>query len=149
MNKKENLLVDMQKSIDDLLITTENLSHEAFESKIITGTWATREILCHVAAWDRVFCEMSKALLDDEPLPPLPDFDEFNAQEVKKRETATRDEIVEEVKRNRALYIRFISRVPLDQLQDSRGQDCTLEGLARDIISHDTYHLNQIRERLH
>ena len=148
MNKKEALLEDMQRSIDDLLSATENLSNDAFGSKIITGTWTSREILCHVAAWDRVFCEMSKALLDGTPLPPLPDFDTFNAQEVKKRESLTRDEILKEVKKNRAHYIRFIGDVPADQLQDARGQDFTIEGLARDIISHDAYHLHQIRDQL-
>ncbi|MBU7033032.1 MAG: DinB family protein [Theionarchaea archaeon] len=149
MNKKETLLEDMQRSIDDLLSVTENLSTDAFESRIITGTWTSREILCHVAAWDCVFCEMSKALLDGAPVSLLPEFDAFNAQEVKKRESLTRDEILREVKKNRALYIRFIGEVPPDQLQDARGQDFTIEGLARDIISHDVYHLHQIRDKLH
>lgn len=148
MEKKTSLVTDMHSSIDDLLASIEKYPDETFNSYTVTGTWAAREIFCHVAAWDQVFLAMSTAHLNDEPIPPLPDFDAFNAQEVEKRKGMTRKEIIMEVRKNRAHYIDFISGLVPDQLQDTKGFTFTIEGLARDIISHDQYHLNQIENAL-
>jgi uncharacterized damage-inducible protein DinB len=148
MDTPKSLTQDMKRSMDEVLAAIENLSDEAFNSQLITGRWACREILCHMAAWDCEFLEMSRALLDDRPIPQLPDFDTFNEKEVKSREHMSRKEIVMEVKGNRERYVDFISQLSPDQLQDAKGHRFTIEGLARDIISHDQYHLNQIENQL-
>jgi uncharacterized damage-inducible protein DinB len=148
MNYPKSLTDDMKTSMNEVLASVEHISDKAFNSQVITGRWALREILCHMAAWDCVFMEMSQTLLEDRSIPQLPDFDTFNDKEVKKREHMTRKDIVLEVKKNRAQYIDFVSQLSSDQLQDTKGQRFTIEGLARDIISHDRYHLNQIKNRL-
>lgn len=143
MMQKERLIKEMEVSIEHLVGETEDLTDEAFEHERITGVWATREILCHVAAWDLQFIEMSKSLLKGDRF-QFPDFDTFNAREVEKRKTLSRKEITNEVRKNRALYTTFISAFTEEELSAPRGGRTTVGGLAEDIMSHDKYHLEQI-----
>ena len=142
--KKEELLHEMEASINQLIQKTEHLSEEEFESIHMTGTWTAKEILSHVAAWDLVFMDVSRNLLEGRPPESLPDFDTFNAREVSKRSTLTRDEIIHEVKQNRETYKEFLAGLTPEQLFTSTSM-VTVGGLAEDIISHDRHHLQQIR----
>lgn len=61
--KKEELIKEMETSIQELIRETEKLSNEAFEIQPITGAWTAKEILSHVAAWDLIFVNLSTIIL--------------------------------------------------------------------------------------
>jgi uncharacterized damage-inducible protein DinB len=142
--KKEELLHEMEASINQLIHEAEHLSEEEFESMHMTGTWTAKEILSHVAAWDLVFMDVSRKLLEGRPPKSLPDFDTFNAREVSKRSSLTRDEIIHEVRQNRKTYEEFLAGLTPEQLFGSTYM-FTIGGLAEEIMSHDRHHLQQIR----
>lgn len=145
--KKEELLQKMETSIEELIGDIEQVSEEEFEQQPITGTWAAKEILSHVAAWDVVYVELSKKLLKNGLLPKLPDFDTFNRGEVAKRSRLTREEIINEVRKNRKAYTEFLAGLTEEQLQEVK-YNLSVEQLATNIMSHDRYHLQQIRARI-
>ncbi|MBU7033968.1 MAG: DinB family protein [Theionarchaea archaeon] len=142
MNQKEALLIEMKVSIQNLLKAAQSI--EKFESTVVTGTWTAREILSHVAAWDLFFADMSKRMVKGEPLPEWPDFDEFNKEAVLERKNKTKDQLVEEVRRARDIYVRFIEEQPGELIFNSRGYEFTVGSLAKDIIGHDNHHLKQL-----
>jgi hypothetical protein len=144
--EKETLLKEMEASIEDVIQEVYNLSEEEFETHVITGTWTAKEILSHIAAWDLEFINMSKKIIKGEHIPKFSDFDTFNAREVTKRRTLTRDEIIGEVKKNRKTYIGFLVGMSAEKLTEPK-KAFTIESLARDIMSHDRYHVQQIRLR--
>lgn len=143
---KDALIKDMETSIEEVIQEIETLTEQAFETHIITGMWTAKEILSHMAAWDLIFTDMSKKMVNGEPLPEKPDFDSLNAQEVEKRQHLTRADIVTEFRKNRKAYINYIASLTEDQLTD-RKYPFTLMSLAANIVSHDRHHLQQIRAR--
>jgi hypothetical protein len=144
MNRKL-LLEEMEVSIEELIQEAENLSEEEFETLQITGVWTAKEILSHMAAWDLFFLDVSGRLVTGKQLPEWPDFDTFNAREVSQRHNLDRDEIIDEVRRNRKAYIDFIATLSGQQL--NTGSNFTVKTLAEDIMSHDEHHLQQMKAK--
>ncbi|MBU7047127.1 MAG: DinB family protein [Theionarchaea archaeon] len=142
---ENTLLKEMEASIEDVIHEVQNLSEEEFENRVITGTWTTKEILSHIAAWDLEFMNLSKKIIKGERIPKFNNFDAFNSREVTKRRTLTRDEIIDEVRKNRKAYVSFLVVMSPEQLKDPK-KAFTIERLAREIISHDQYHVQQIRQ---
>jgi hypothetical protein len=143
--KKEELIKEMETSIQKLIRETEKLSREVFETQPITGAWTAKEILSHVAAWDLIFVDLSTKILKGEPLPERPDFDIINAEQVSKRRNLDRTKIIGEVNKNRKIYTDFVAALTEKQLYEPNEQNITIEDLARNIISHDRHHLQQIK----
>ncbi len=136
----------METSIEKVIQEIEPFTEQVFETHIITGTWTAKEILSHIAAWDLIFIDMSKKMVNGEPLPERPDFDAINAQEVEKRHNLTRADIVTEVRKNRKAYTDYLASLTEEQLND-KAYPFTLMSLAANIVSHDRHHLQQIRTR--
>jgi hypothetical protein len=142
MDQKEALLTEMKASIEDLLEAAQAV--KGFESTPVTGTWTAREVLSHVAAWDLFFTDMSRKMVKGEPLPEWPDFDEFNKRAVSERRNKTKEQLIEEVRKTRGTYIKFIQEKPGEEIFNSRGYEFTVASLARDIMGHDRHHLKQL-----
>ena len=143
----ENMLLkEMEASIEDVIHEVQTLSEEEFENHVITGTWTTKEILSHIAAWDLEFINLSKKIIEGERIPKFNNFDAFNSREVARRRMLTRNEIIDEVRKNRKAYMEFLVGMSPEQLKEP-NKAFTIEQLARDIISHDQYHVQQIRQR--
>ncbi|MBU7024688.1 MAG: DinB family protein [Theionarchaea archaeon] len=143
MDQKEALLTEMKASIETLLEAAQTIKE--FESTSVTGTWTAKEVLCHVAAWDLFFTDMSRNMVKGEPLPEWPDFDEFNKRAVLERRNETKEQLIEEVRETRGAYIKFIQEQPGEEIFNSRGYEFTVGSLARDIMGHDTHHLKQLK----
>jgi hypothetical protein len=142
----QELLKNMGPSAENVIQEIESLTEKTFKTHIITGTWTTKEILAHIAAWDLIFTDMSKKMANGELLPEKPDFDALNAQEVEKRQHLTRADLIEEVRKNRKAYINYLASLTEDQLTDKTYSFTILE-LAESIVSHDNHHLQQIKAR--
>ena len=134
----------MGPSVEKLIRKIESLTEEVFKTHIVTGTWTAKEIFAHVAAWDLIFADMSKKMVNGEPLPEKPDFNALNAHEVKKRQHLTRAEMVDEVRKNRKYYMNYLASLTEEQLTDNQYTFTILE-LAESIIAHDNHHLQQIK----
>ncbi len=145
MNKEE-LVKEMERSVEEIILETERLTEKEFESQPMTGTWTAKEILSHIAAWDLEFITLSRKMVKGEPLPNLPDFDTFNAREVSKRSALSRDQLTQELRKNRKMYTTFLVSLSEQQLHESE-YDFTVESLARDIVAHDVHHLEQIQSK--
>ena len=143
--KKEELLEEMETSLEALIDETERFSEEEFETMLITGTWSAKEIMSHIAAWDSKFMGLSKTLLRGESI-RFPNIDAFNAREVSKRCNMNRKELIDEVRRTRRAYVVLLTDVPPEHIEKSKGT-YTIGGLASIIISHDKYHLRQLKAR--
>ena len=140
---KDSLIKEMGPSVEKLIREIESLTEEVFKTHIVTGAWTAKEILAHVAAWDLIFTDMSKKMVNGEPLPEKPDFNALNAHEVKKRQHLTRAEMVDEVRKNRKYYMNYLASLTEEQLTDNQYTFTILE-LAESIIAHDNHHLQQI-----
>lgn len=136
----------MGPSAENVIQEIESLTEKTFKTHIITGTWTAKEILAHIAAWDLIFTDMSKKMVNGEPLPEKPDFNALNAQEVEKRQHLTRANMIEEVRKNRKAYINYLASLTEEKLTDKTYTFTILE-LAESIVSHDNHHLQQIKAR--
>lgn len=145
MNKEE-LVKEMERSIEEVISEAERLTKKEFKTQPMTGTWTTKEILSHIAAWDLEYITLSRKAVKGEPLPHFPDFDTFNAREVSKRSALSRNQLIQELRKNRKTYTAFLVALSEQQLHESE-YDFTVESLARDIIAHDIHHLEQIRSK--
>lgn len=145
MNKEE-LVREMERSVEEIILEIERLTEKEFESQPMTGTWTAKEILSHIAAWDLEFITLSRKMVKGEPLPNLPDFDTFNAREVSKRSALSRDQLTQELRKNRKMYTTFLVSLSEQQLHESE-YDFTVESMARDIVAHDVHHLEQIQSK--
>ncbi len=144
--KKEALLKKMESSAEDLILEAEKLTEEEFKTQVITGTWTAKDILSHIAAWDLVFLDWSSKIVIGEPLSPLPDYHAVNAAEVARRKSLTKEEIANEIRKNRRAYTEFLAGLTAEQLQLSESRyKFTSESLGHDILAHDVHHLKQIK----
>jgi hypothetical protein len=78
-----SLLASLGRAQDDVLAATEALPWDCRERSGACGTWTAREVVVHLAAWDREAVVRLKALLREPGTPDVTyDVDGFNADAV-------------------------------------------------------------------
>lgn len=146
MADKEKLLKDADEAYGELRETISGLDESAAR-RVWFGTWGVREILIHIAAWDREMAPALGRIARGEP--PYPagvsydDADAWNARFVAARSTAKLADILSELESSHRDFVT--AAAALDDAHFTSGAP------ARDIFDgnsaqHYREHAGQIRE---
>lgn len=143
MADKRKLLKDADEAYSELIEAVAGLS-DLEMSRVWLGTWGVREILIHIAAWDR---EMIPALervgRGEAPYAPgtYDDGDGWNARFVEARLGANAPGILAELAANHAAFVAAASALP-EETYIAGGAGDLVSGFATD---HYREHAGQIR----
>lgn len=92
----------------------------------LCGAWSAKEILAHLASFERLLVEVLASFLGDDATPTLERFcqdpEQFNRQEVDRRKERTVGDILAEYEQSHAQAGRLLARIP----QEMRWQNGTL-----------------------
>ena len=118
------------------------------------GSWQIRDILGHIATWDRQVA-LSLRAFNQGSEHFIPDFDEatFNNEDVKRQSILTSQQLFEEWEAAREVFKDAVREVPRDLYPgdllypwgDERG---TLANLVREMCEHDQKHYNEIAKAI-
>jgi Protein of unknown function (DUF1706) len=145
MGDKQHLLHDANEAYAELREAIRNLD-DADASRPWLGTWGVREILIHIAAWDR---EMAPALerigRGEAPYPDgaYDDFDAWNARFVEARTGAKGAEIVDDLDASHQSLIAVASKLDEALFAGDGPAKAILDGTGP---QHYREHAAQIRE---
>ena len=146
---KAEALIGLRSSHDELVARLNGYVPDQWVAPLRTGTWRVRDVVAHIAVWDRLLAETIRALPTDQ----LSDWlswgddartDELNEQQVRISTSWTLDQLQLELRQARAEVLGEISR--LDEVQFSRTHrsgdvETSAEKLSAWWLSHDREHL--------
>lgn len=145
MADKQKLLDDAEQAYGELTEAVGGLSDSELE-RVFLGVWGTREILIHIAGWDR---EMTPALRrigrGEEPYPAgeYDDADGWNARFVTARKGARHGEILAEVAANHRDMMEAAAALPDRHFAPDQPARAIFEGTTS---QHYREHAGQIRD---
>ena len=145
MSDKRKLLEDAEQAYGELTEAVGGLSDSEL-AEVFLGVWGTREILIHIAAWDR---EMAPALQrigrGEAPYPEgkYDDFNDWNARFVAARAGARPADILAEVDREHRVIMDAADSVPESHFAPERPARAMFEGTT---AQHYREHAGQIRD---
>ena len=145
MADKRKLLEDAEQAYGELTEAVAGLS-DAELAEVFLGVWGTREILIHIAAWDR---EMAPALQrigrGETPYPEgkYDDFNDWNARFVAARTGARPADILAEVDREHRVIMDAADAVPESHFAPEQPARAMFEGTT---AQHYREHAGQIRD---
>ena len=145
MSDKRKLLEDAEQAYGELTEAVGGLSDSEL-AEVFLGVWGTREILVHIAAWDR---EMAPALQrigrGEAPYPEgkYDDFNDWNARFVAARVGARPADILAEVDREHRVIMDAADSVPESHFAPEQPARAMFEGTT---AQHYREHAGQIRD---
>jgi Protein of unknown function (DUF1706) len=145
MAHKQALLDDANQAYGELTEAVGGLSDVEL-AQVFLGVWGTREILIHIAAWDR---EMGAALerigRGEKAYPDgkYDDFNDWNARFVEARKGARAADILGEVDREHRTIMAAASALPESHFAPEHPARAMFEGTT---TQHYREHAGQIRE---
>lgn len=145
MTDKRKLLDDTDQAYAELIETVAGLS-DADLTQVFLGVWGTREILIHIAGWDR---EMAAALQHIErgeaPYAEgrYDDFNDWNARFVAARKGAAPADILAEVEREHRAIMKAAAALPEEHFAPDQAARGIFEGATS---QHYREHAGQIRD---
>lgn len=120
---------------------------EALEWRPAPEAWSAREMLIHLAIWDRHWARVLRATNDGRPAPRPPfgegELDRWNAEQVAARRHWTLSEVLHEFGAARGAVEAEVGRLTAERLADARVR----RWVARR-WEHDGHHKRQIEDRL-
>jgi hypothetical protein len=109
--------------------------------------WSTKDMLAHLAIWDRHWAGFVCALADGRELPPLPypegGLDAWNREQVEARRYAELAEVLHELGAARGALEEQIRRLSPHQVSDEQARNWF-----RAHREHDNHHMHQMMERI-
>jgi len=144
----------LQDARERLLASFKGLPEEQMAQPGVCGDWSVRDILAHVAAWDRaVTASFRQMLVGERPI--LLDLDEdgidaFNAERHEADKARTLSEVTEELNDSREAMLDLLREVDNAALfapaPGDDHADMSIAGQVRVQIAHDEEHAEMIEE---
>lgn len=145
MGDKAKLIQDAQEAYEELAQAIAGLS-ESDASRVWLGTWGARDILIHIAGWNREMALALTRIRKGEPAYPegqYDDADAWNARFVQARQGATLSQILDEVASAHRELLTAASALTDAQLASEAPARAIFEGTA---AQHYREHGAQIRQ---
>ena len=150
------MTLEEKRRLIELLNETHSTTREILEGVDLDlvvykdSGWRIRDILGHIAAWDRQVVNSLSAFRVDQEY-ALPDHNEaaFNKQDVLSKQDLPKGQILEEWEQAREAFKEAVEEIPVDQFPgdvlypwgDERG---TITYLVEIMIRHDIKHRDEI-----
>jgi uncharacterized damage-inducible protein DinB len=144
----------LQDARERLLISFAELSDEEMAQPGVAEKWSVRDVLAHVAAWDRAVTAGFREMLDNKR-PELIDLDEeamdeFNLRNHRTTLQQTLDEVIAELNASRQEMIEFLREIDNARLfapaPGDEHADLSIAGQVRVQAAHDEEHAEMIEE---
>ncbi len=95
----------------------DGLTDEQWQQPGVCGVWSTREIVAHLASYERVLTEVLLGFVDPGPTPTLDQFldmdgDSFNAAQVERRKNLSPAQTLGEYKAGYERVMELLPRLP-------------------------------------
>ena len=152
LEEKSRLLESLTQTHSATRETLEGIDLEL--PVYLDSGWRIRDILGHIATWDRQVAKSLRAYRDGKEY-ALPDHDEaaFNAQDVSEQQELKTQQVFEEWVNAREEFKNAVEEIPLDQFPgdvlypwgDERG---TIAFLVETMTEHDVEHKDEIVKAL-
>jgi len=121
------------------------------EREICPG-WTVKEILAHIAGWDKVGTSIVRAHMAGEPPPPLEvqGIDAYNAYLVAQSEAISYEEMAQGWKLARRQFTDALAEAPPEKLKDQArfpwGETGNIARLVSILVEHEKEHATEIME---
>jgi hypothetical protein len=154
----------MPNELNELLITFEqwiafteslrNMKEEVWGLSIEEGKWSVKDIIIHIALWDKYFYEEAiKKVATHQPLTVIHlDYDEFNSKSMSYGRSITTDQLIEEAIEYRSNIIADIRTMSDEVIArdylDGDGHIFNVTQYVKDFIWHDQHHVGPLKEFL-
>jgi hypothetical protein len=124
MNRRDQLLQELEASFEDLLAAIDGLSHEQMLERWY-GDWSVRDVLGHITGWHH---EMDEALLrisrGERPTPEGVDYsdaDAWNTRLVETWRSASPEAMIAELQASKDLFVSAAEKVPEEKFEEGRA----------------------------
>lgn len=145
MAEKQKLLDDAEQAYGELTEAIGGLSDVQL-GQVFLGVWGTREILIHIAGWDREMAHALQRIGRGEPPHAeglYDDFNDWNARFVAARKGAGPADVLAEVDREHRAIIAAASALPESHFAPEQTGRAIFEGTT---AQHYREHAGQIRD---
>lgn len=147
---KRDLLIDLHVHRAELSRALLGISADEWETAAVSGDWTPRDVVAHIAAWDRWVYTVARHLSAGRPLPAdltAIQTDSFNARAVVERHHWPLKQLLDDfivARRQLIVLIAGLREEVLGREQTVAGESWTIAGLAQSLIDHDQEHSNQL-----
>jgi uncharacterized damage-inducible protein DinB len=144
----------LQDARERLLASFDGLTDEEMAQPGVVGGWSVRDVLAHLAGWDRGYIEMFRAMLAGERHAIL-DMDEggneaFNRENLTARSSAALDDVMKELTASRDELIELLRTIDNEQLfapaPGDEHADMSIAACVQVAAAHDEEHAEMIEE---
>ncbi len=152
--RRQMLAGQLSEARERLLASFAGLTEEQMREPGAAGEWSVRDILAHLAAWDRAQTEGYREMLEGKR-PPVLDFDEeaiqaFNEEHHAQTQLASLDEVITELTASRVATLEVLREVDNKDLfapaPGDEHADLSIAACVQVTISHDEEHAEMIEE---
>jgi hypothetical protein len=98
---------------NDLLAAIDGIPPERLEEPGVTGDWSIRDLMGHIAFWDRFSLSRGRDSLDGRPFQTVP-WDDLNEQDIANRAGSSAAENRADMEAAHAEMLAFVSSCPQD-----------------------------------
>jgi hypothetical protein len=107
-----------------VLRTIEGLPEADWRAGGVCGWWSVKDILAHLASFERVLVDVFRSCLNGGPTPMLDQFtglpgDEFNAVQVDQRKNKSVREILDEYRTVQARTMELARQIPVEGMRQA------------------------------
>jgi hypothetical protein len=111
----------LESSHARVLETLDDLSEPLWDVPGVCGEWSVKDIVAHLASYERVVIDVLKTFQGDEPTPYLlryfADNDEFNKAQVEARKYLTAQQVMNEYQEAEVQSASLLAQIPADVVQ--------------------------------
>ncbi|MFD1177997.1 GNAT family N-acetyltransferase [Paenibacillus puldeungensis] len=148
---KEQLISELNEFLE-FIGWIEDINDEIWFAPLGEGKWRIHDVVTHIMRWDMYFNKVTFPASIESQSPELaehPDYLGYNEQSIRYGQDKTKQQIIDETKRNRQLMIDQVNSLDEDQFSGGYPgeREFTLASyLTRFFTSHDKHHMRQIRD---
>lgn len=143
---KEKILFNLKNARKDLLTIVRDVP---FDLKV-TEKWSVKDVLSHIVGWDfHTVRAIEECLRGERPFYFDLNWDTLNEEEVEKRRTLSKEEILNEMEQSHRALLNLVLSLPEQRLTEYHGHrwkryKITPESMLKAAIDHDIFHTRKI-----
>ena len=111
----------LENSHAKVLETVDDLSEPLWDVPDVCGEWSVKDIIAHLASYERVLIDVLKTFQGDEPTPYVlqcfADFDEFNRRQVDTRKYSTAQQAMNDYHEAQLQATSLLEQFPVETVQ--------------------------------
>lgn len=148
---KQQVISELNEFLD-FIGWIEDINDEIWFAPLGEGKWRIHDVITHIMRWDVYFIEVTFPALIESLSPELaehPDYLGYNEQSIHYGLDKTKQQIIDETKRNRQMMIDPLNSLDEDQftrVYPGKREFTLASYLTQFFTSHDKHHMRQIRD---